>query len=123
MLFIAECGCAAWEEERGGGGAILGWLFERLTVFAVELQQFLRKYGVHRAPRLANYICCRTVHLIRKGCKAILVRRGIDHYEMPVWGLQHLEVTTVHLMLVNRTVKLVAAYPPSHTTLVRVGNG
>jgi hypothetical protein len=44
------------------------------------------------------------------GGTAILVRRGIDHYALPVSGLQHLEATAIHLLLSTRPVKHVAAY-------------
>jgi hypothetical protein len=45
------------------------------------------------------------------GGTAILVHQGIDHYAVPVSGLQHLEATAIHLVLATRPVKLVAAYP------------
>jgi hypothetical protein len=40
----------------------------------------------------------------------ILVRRGIDHFAVPVSGLQHLDSTAIHLTLEFRPVKLVLAY-------------
>jgi hypothetical protein len=44
------------------------------------------------------------------GGTAILVCRGIDHYAVPVAGLQHLEASAIHLVLATRPVKLAAAY-------------
>jgi hypothetical protein len=41
---------------------------------------------------------------------AIVVRRGIDHYAVPVSGLQHLEATAKHIVLATTQVKLVVAY-------------
>jgi hypothetical protein len=41
---------------------------------------------------------------------AILVHKGIDHYAVPVSGLQYLEATPTHLVLATRPVKLVSAY-------------
>jgi hypothetical protein len=46
----------------------------------------------------------------RGGGREILVYRGIDHYAVPVSGVQHLEATVIHLVLATRPVKLVAAY-------------
>jgi hypothetical protein len=64
-----------------------------------------------RALRFANYICHWTDRPTRgEGGTAILVRWVIDHYTVPVSGVQHLEATTVHLVLATRPVNLVAAY-------------
>jgi hypothetical protein len=85
------------------------------------LERFLSKHGADiclmngtdlepdRALSFANYVFHWTDHLIRKGGTAILARRGIDHYDMPILGVQHLETTAVHLVLANRPVKLAAA--------------
>jgi hypothetical protein len=59
--------------------------------------------------RLANYVCHRTDRPTEGGGTAILVRRGIDHYAIPVPGLTHLEATAIHIMLVNGPVKILAA--------------
>jgi hypothetical protein len=59
------------------------------------------------ALRFANYVCPTRG---RGGGTAILVRRGIDHYAVPVLGLQHLEATAIHLVLATRPVKLMSAY-------------
>jgi hypothetical protein len=63
-----------------------------------------------RAFRFANYVCHCTDRQARVGGKAILVRRDIDHYAVPVSGLRHLEATAIYLVLANRPVKIVAAY-------------
>jgi hypothetical protein len=60
--------------------------------------------------RLANYICYRTDHQARGGGTEILVHRGIDHCAVPVLGLQHLEPSSIHLVLASRPVKIVAGY-------------
>jgi hypothetical protein len=52
------------------------------------------------------------------GGTAILVRRGIDHYAVPVSGLQHLEATAIHVVLATGPVKLVAAYLSSTRPLI-----
>jgi hypothetical protein len=86
----------------------------------LELKQFLSEHGVDicllnethlksdQALRFANYVCHRTDRPIRGGGTAILVRRGIDHYAVPVSGLQ-LEATAILLLCATRPVKLVAA--------------
>jgi exonuclease III len=86
----------------------------------LELEQFLGDYGVDvcllnethltsgRALRFANYVCHRTDRPTLGGGTAILVHRGIDHYPVPVSGLQQLEATAIHLVLATRKVKLVA---------------
>jgi hypothetical protein len=54
-----------------------------------------------RAQRFANYVCHRTDRSLSAG--------GIDHYVVPVSGLQHLEATAIHAVLVNRPEKVMAA--------------
>jgi exonuclease III len=88
----------------------------------LELEQFLSEHGVDicplnqthlesgRALRFANYVCHRTDCPAQGRGTAILVHRGIDHYAVPVSGLQHLEATAIHLVLATRPVKLVAAH-------------
>jgi hypothetical protein len=63
-----------------------------------------------RALRFANYVCQRTDRPTPGGGTAILVRKGIDHYAVPVSGLQYPEATAIHLVLATRPVKLVSAY-------------
>jgi hypothetical protein len=50
-----------------------------------------------------------------------LVRGGIGHHVVPVWGLQHLEATAIHLLLAIRPVKLVAAYLSPKRPLIESG--
>jgi hypothetical protein len=88
----------------------------------LELEQFLSEHGVdiwllnethlvaERAIRFANYICHRTERPTPGGGTAILVHKGIDHYAVPVSGLQYLEATAIHLVLATKPVKLVSAY-------------
>jgi hypothetical protein len=88
----------------------------------LELEQFISEHDVDicllnethlesgRALRVANYVCHRTELPTRGEGTANFVRRGIDHYAVPVSGLQHLEATAIHLVLATRPVKLVAAY-------------
>jgi hypothetical protein len=88
----------------------------------LELDQFLSEHGVDicllnethlksdQAFRIANYVCHNTDRQSRCGGTAILVLRDIVHYAVPVSGLRHLEATAIHLVLVNRPVKIVAAY-------------
>jgi hypothetical protein len=63
-----------------------------------------------RALGFAHYVCHRTDRPTVGGGTAILVRRGIDNYAVPVSGLQHRETTAMHLVLATRPMKLVAAY-------------
>jgi hypothetical protein len=56
-----------------------------------------------------------TLHIFKCACSftnggAVLVHKGIDHYAVPVSGLQYLEATAIHLVLATRPVKLVSAY-------------
>jgi exonuclease III len=88
----------------------------------LELEQFLSEHGVdicilnethlvaQRALRFANYVCQRTDRPTPGGDTAILVQKGIDHYAVPVSGLQYLEATAIHIALATRPVKLVSAY-------------
>jgi hypothetical protein len=63
-----------------------------------------------RALRFTNYVCHRTDRPTRGGGTAILVHKGIDHYAVPVFGLQSLEASATHLVLATRPVKIVSAY-------------
>ena len=88
----------------------------------MELDHFLGKHGVDiglqtenhlrsvQVFRLANYVCHRTDRPTESGGTAILVRRCIDHYVIPVPGLTHLEATAIHVMLTSGPVKILAAY-------------
>jgi hypothetical protein len=72
------------------------------------VEQFLSEHGVdiclhnethlvaERALRFANYVCHRTDLSTPGGGTAILVHNGIDHYAVPVSGLQFLETTAIH---------------------------
>jgi hypothetical protein len=88
----------------------------------LELEQFLSEHGfdicllnetllvAERALRFANYVCHQTDRPTPGGGTAIIVHKGIDHYAVPVSGLQYLEATAIHLVLATRPVKLVSAY-------------
>jgi hypothetical protein len=88
----------------------------------LELEKFLSEHGVDicllnethllakRALKFTNYVCHRTDRPTPGGGTAILVPKGIDHYAVPVSGLQYLEATAIHLVLATRPVKLVSAY-------------
>jgi exonuclease III len=88
----------------------------------LQLEQFLSEHGVdicllnethlvaERALRFANYVCHRTDRHTPGGGTAILVHKGVDHYAVPVSGLQYLEATAIHLVLATRPVKIMSAY-------------
>jgi hypothetical protein len=88
----------------------------------VELNHFLGKHGVDiclltethlrsgQDFRLANYVCHRTDRPTEGGGTAILVRRGLDHYAIPVPGLSQFEVTAIHVELTSGPVKILADY-------------
>ena len=49
---------------------------------------------------------------------AILVRRSIDNYAIPVSGLTQLEATVVYIMLESGPVKILAVYLSSSRPLI-----
>jgi len=63
-----------------------------------------------QAIRLANYVCQRTDRPTAGGATAILDRRGITHYSVPVPGLTQLEATALKIKPAGRPVKVLAAY-------------
>jgi hypothetical protein len=64
--------------------------------------------------RLANYDCHRTDRPTVGRGTAILDRRGIDHYAVPVLGLNQFEATAIHIMLASGPIKILPVYlPPS----------
>jgi exonuclease III len=97
----------------------------------LELEHFLSEHGTDiyllretqlepvRALRFANYVFHRTDRPTRGGCTTILVSRGIDHYAVPVSGLQHLEATAINTVLANWPVKVVAVYLPPTRPLTK----
>jgi exonuclease III len=88
----------------------------------LELEHFLSQHGVGiclvtetqlretNVFRLANNVCHRTNRPTEGGGTAILVRRGIDHYAVPILGLNQLEATAVHIMLASGPIKILAVY-------------
>jgi hypothetical protein len=112
-------------QPRTSGGKALRlvyWNADGVRGRKLDLEQFLSEHGFHicllnethlesgRALRFANYVCHRKDHPTREAGTAILVRRGIYHYAVPVSGLQQLEAAATHLVLATRPVRLVAAY-------------
>jgi hypothetical protein len=110
---------------RTNGGKALRlafWTVDGVRGRKLEMEHFLSEHSIDicllnemllksdRALSFANYVCRRTNNPTRGGGTAILVRGGIDHYAVPVSGLQLLEPTTMHLLLATTPVKLVAAY-------------
>ena len=95
------------------------------------MEQFLGQHGVDicllietflnpdEAFRLANYICHRTDRPTAGGGTAILVRRGIQHYWVPVPSLTQLESTAIHTELAGRPVKILAVYLSPSRPLIR----
>jgi hypothetical protein len=75
------------------------WIADGLRGRKLELEHFLCQHGVdiclftethlkvRDVFRLANYVCHRRDRPTEGGGTAILVRRGIDHYAVPVLGL------------------------------------
>jgi hypothetical protein len=62
--------------------------------------------------------CHRTDRLTEGGGTAILVRRGVDHYALPVQGVKHLEATAIQVMLASKPVKTLAVYQSPSRPLI-----
>jgi hypothetical protein len=96
----------------------------------LELEYFLSQHGVRICLltethliqgdvfRLANYVCHRTDRPTEGGGTPILVRRGIDHYAIPVLVLIQLKATAIHIMLATFPVKVFALYHPLSRPLI-----
>ena len=88
----------------------------------LELEHILGHHGVdicllnetHLFPeeafRFANYVCHRTDRNTQGGGTAILFRRDIDHYAVPVPDLKHLEATAIQTTFADRPVNILAVY-------------
>jgi hypothetical protein len=59
--------------------------------------------------RFANYVCHHSDRPMPGGSTPISVHKGIDHYALPVSGLQYLESSAKHSDLATKPVKLVSA--------------
>jgi hypothetical protein len=98
------------------------WNADGVRDMKLELEQLLSEHGVvifllnethpvaEQALNFAIYVCHRTDRPTPGDGTAILVHKGIDHYAVPVSGLQYLEATAIHLVLATRQEKLVSAY-------------
>ena len=83
------------------------WSANSLLGKKLELVQFLSEHGIdiclinetHLVPgqdfRMPNYVCDRNDCPTQGGGTMILVRRGIDHYALPIYNLQELEATAI----------------------------
>ena len=67
-----------------------------VSIFVSYLETFLNS---GQAFRLAKYVCQSTDRPTARSGTAILVRRGIIHYSVPVPGLTQLEATAINIML------------------------
>jgi hypothetical protein len=87
-----------------------------------ELDHFLGQHGIDTCLltetylrsgevfRMENYVCHLTDWLTEGGRSVKLVRRGIDHHAVPVRVLEHLEATTLQVMMASNPVKILAVY-------------
>ena len=87
----------------------------------LELEHFLGQHGDDirllsetflnpgQAFRLANYVCHRTDRPTMGDGTAILVRRGVVHYSVPVSGLTHFEANAIQVTLAVKPVVLLEA--------------
>jgi hypothetical protein len=93
---------------------VRGWKLELLHFLiqhGVDICLLIEKFlNAGEAFRHANYVCHRTDKPTAGGGKAILVRRGIVHYSVPVPGLTHFDATVVQVSLAGIPVKILAAY-------------
>jgi exonuclease III len=110
----------------GGPLRLACWNADGVRGRRLELQHFLGHHSVdicllsetHLSPeqafRFANNICHRSYRNSQGGGTANLVRRGIDHYAVPVPVLRHQEATAIHTTLSGKPLKILAAYlsPP-----------
>ena len=67
---------------------------------------------------MANYFCHRNNRPTQGGGTMILVRRGIDHYSVPVANLRQMEATNICVNIGGRPVKIVVVYLPPLRSLV-----
>jgi endonuclease/exonuclease/phosphatase family metal-dependent hydrolase len=98
------------------------WNADGVSGRKLELDHFLGQYEIDvclfnkphlrsdKAFQMANYVCHCTDRLTEGGGTAVLVRRVIDHYTLPVQGRKHLEATAIQVMLVSKPVKILAVY-------------
>jgi hypothetical protein len=90
------------------------WNVEGVSSKNVEPEQLLCEHGDDicvqnetclqsiLAMRFTNHVCHRADNPTQRGKSAIIFRGVIDHNALPVWGMQHLEVTAIHLVFKNR---------------------
>jgi hypothetical protein len=88
----------------------------------LELEHFLNQYGIDicrlietflnhgQALQLSNYVYHRTDRPTVGGGTAILVRRGIAHYSVPIPGLTNFEATAIQVTMAGKPVKILETY-------------
>ena len=123
VIFVTEYGSTPWEDGTDKTLRLACWNADGVRGRKLELEHFLSQHGVDirllsetflnagQAFRLASYVCQGTDRpTAGGGGTAILVNRVIVHHSVPVSGLTHLEATTIQVIMVGRTVKILAAY-------------
>lgn len=88
----------------------------------LQVGQFLCDHGVYicllndthlesdKVVNFSNHICQRTDRRTRVAGTGIIVRNGREYYAVPLSCLLHLDATVLRIVLINRSVKVVAAY-------------
>jgi exonuclease III len=98
---------ACWNADGVRGRKLEHFLCQHRIDICVLNEIHLREKDVFR---LAIYVCHRTDRPTQEGVTAILARRGIDHYDVPVLGLIQLEATAIHIMLASGQLKIMPVY-------------
>ena len=129
ILFVAEMAARPRRTKWTKALLFTCWNADGVHGRKQELDHFLGQHGIDicllnkthlrsgEVFRLTYYVCHRNDRLTEGGGAAILVRRVIDHHNVPVQGLQHLDLTAIHVMFASKPAKILAAYL-SHTRLL-----
>jgi hypothetical protein len=100
------------------------WNTDGMCGRKLKLEEFRSEHGVDisllnethlksgRSTRFAH-VCHRTENRTLEGGSAIPVRRGVDHYAVPVSGLQHLKSSAKHQVLATSQGKVSTYLSPT----------
>jgi hypothetical protein len=121
VLLVAKYGSTPWrscvEALR-----LAFWKANGVRGRKIQLDPFLAQHGVDvcltnethldsgQASRFANYVYQRPYRSTKGGGTAILVRRGIEHHDLPFPSLRHLEATALELKLAGKPTKILVVY-------------
>ena len=78
----------------------------------------MRHISIQGKP-FVSQLCLPPNRPTKGGRTAVLVRQGIEHHDVPVPGLRHLEATAIEVKLAGKPAKILAVYLSPSRPLIK----